>query len=115
MAWTIRSLVGSLLGRPGPGDEQRAGTAEVALDVFALERADPGLARKLFQGQELELATGEGGSVEARLRGRTAGVVPAVPGARLASLLGQGARLGCRVVLVDAPAGLVRVRVSVLM
>ncbi|WP_243310380.1 hypothetical protein [Fundidesulfovibrio agrisoli] len=124
MAWSIRSLVGGLLGAGGgesASREQRF-SSEVALDTFALEGVDPRLARKLFQGQELELAVGEGGRLEARAPGRkgalTAGTVPPERAARLAELLERGARLGCRVVLAEADqqgAPLVRVRVSVLM
>ncbi|WP_243368037.1 hypothetical protein [Fundidesulfovibrio soli] len=120
MVWSIRSLVGSLLGQGG--SEPAPMSAEVALDTFALECVDPRLARKLFQGQELELAAGEGGRLEARAAGRkgalTAGTVPPERAGRLAELLERGARLGCRVVLAEADrqdAPLVRVRVSVLM
>ena len=124
MAWTIRSLVGGLMGRGGgePASRAQQFASEVALDTFALEGVDPRLARKLFQGQELELAAGEGGRLEALVPGRkgalTAGTVPQERAARLSALLAQGARLGCRVVLAEADrqdAPLVRVRVSVLM
>ncbi|MFP5239111.1 MAG: hypothetical protein ACLGQW_04695 [Acidobacteriota bacterium] len=124
MVWSIRSLVGGLLGRGGgePASQARELSSEVALDTFALEGVDPRLARKLFQGQELELAAGEGGRLEARAAGRKgpllAGTVPQERAVRLAELLERGAHLGCRVVLAEADrqgAPLVRVRVSVLM
>ena len=118
MAGFIRELVGTLLGGEKgaqAGVSGGCGGAEVALGVCALEGVDAGRAKKLFQGAELNLRLPpEGERVEAVVKAGVVGLLPAGECERVAGLMRQGVRLGCRVVLLDGPDA-VRVRLSVLM
>lgn len=107
-------LIERLKGLLGGGGHPAPAGGEAALCVCALEGTNPDVARRLRQGEELSLR--ERGGEAVALRGSSeAGRIPHAERERVLGLLRRQADLGCRVVLADKGAGLVRVRISIRM
>lgn len=111
MVLNFARFVGELLS--GKGRENPPAT-EVVLTACALEEVDEAVSRKLAQGEELALAA-HGERVAALKGGKAAGLLPRAECARVARLLEGKTGLCCRVGMVDAGQGLVRVRILIRM
>ncbi|MFZ5427869.1 MAG: hypothetical protein ACOZEN_12920 [Thermodesulfobacteriota bacterium] len=105
MLETLRGLLGN------SGQAGHSGS-EVALTSCALEEVDQAGCRRVVTGEELCLEM-DGERVAARDGKTVVGYLPGKDAKSVASLIGKGAGLACRVVHADRSTPEVRVRICI--